>query len=1015
LNLIKAGTLAPFKTNLTNNNSLMRKSLLPTQEGYVRSHWLYGLHYPKSLIVMCAVIMGILLTGSAFAQQVKVTGTVTDTAGISLPGVAVKFRGTTIGTTTDVNGKFTLTAPSLTSVLAISYVGFTSMEVPLNGQTVFNIRLKAINTALQEVVVTGYGSQRKESLTGAISSVTSRDIDRVHGGSTVSTALAGKIPGVTFRQSEGRPGASASIQIRNMGTPLYVIDGIQQDEGQFNNLATNDIESISVLKDGSAAIYGVRAANGVVVVTTKKGSGEGRINIDAYQGFQNFYRFPDVARNSYDYMFYKADAEMNTNGSTQITQAELDKYKAGTDKAYRSFDWRDYVLGQNKNAPISSVNANFTGATDRVNYYVSVTNLHQASQLGKEYFFNRSNLQSNVSLKVASGLKVNLNVNGRVETRENPGVPGGDDYFLAKFAVLRNSPLERPYANDNPDYLNDIGHTESNYAFLNKKLSGVYHNDWRVLQTNFGAEYQIPGVKGLTAKGLYSYYLADYLLNNQEYTYKAYTYHPANDFYEVTGGSTNPWREREQKKEFAKTQQIQLNYINTFGKSSVAATLVAERIELQHLRNWIHASPVSNNLPLIYFPTADTYDDSDNKETRIGYIGRINYNYDNKYYLEAAARRDASSVFAPGKRVGYFPGGSVGWRITQEGFMKNLLGDKGFLNDLKLRASYAVLGDDRDPNNTSNSIVPAYAYLPGYDYNKGTAIIGGNALITSQDKGLVTTNISWLKSKITDVGLDFTLLNNKLSGSLDYFYRKRSGLLQRKNDVTLPKEVGYDLPFENLKSDAQSGFDFALAYNNRIGDVSYNVSGTFSYSRQKTLESYNPLFKNSLDQYRNSQENRYANIDWGYEVVGQFQSHANVIQTGKRRAGNFGFVDVIIISTRYQLCFVYIQIYTFYILCVSAGNDFRDVERNIYVAAGLSKYRLANQVIRHYFQIDGLIARKVYGYGIAFTGRNFLPQEWPLVGCHSKLVITRKGEYRIKAILIERSFYLLIQSKTGLK
>ena len=854
----------------------MRKSLLPTQEGYVRSHWLYGLRCPKSLIIVCAVVIGVLLSASAFAQQVKVTGTVTDTAGVSLPGVAVKVRGTSIGTSTDVNGKFTLTAPALNSVLVFSYIGFTGTELPLNGQTAFNVKLKAVNTSLQEVVVTGYGSQRKESLTGAISSVTSKDIDRVHGGSTVSTTLAGKIPGVTFRQSEGRPGASASIQIRNMGTPLYVIDGIQQDEGQFNNLAPNDIESISVLKDGSAAIYGVRAANGVVVVTTKKGSGEGRINIDAYQGFQNFYRFPNVATNSYDYMFYRAEGEVNMNGSTTITQAELDKYKAGTEPAYRSFNWRDYVLGQNNNAPISSVNANFTGSTERVNYYVSATHLYQASQLGKEYMFSRSNIQSNVSLKVANGLKVNLNVNGRIETRENPGVPGQDDYFLARFAVLRNTPLERPYANDNPDYLNDIGHTESNYAFLNKKLSGVYHSDWRVLQTNFGAEYQIPGVKGLTAKALYSYYVADNLLNNQEYTYNAYTYRPATDTYDVTGGSTNPWREREQRKEFAKTQQVQLNYLNTFGKHSLAATLVSERIELQHLRNWIHASPVSNNLPLIYFPTADRYEDSDNTETRIGYIGRINYNYNNKYYLELSARRDASYLFAPDKRVGYFPGGSIGWRITQEGFMKKLLGDNGLINDLKLRASYGVLGDDRDPNNSSASIVPAYAYLPGYNYNTGTAIIGGNPLVTSADKGLVTTNISWLKSKITDVGLDFTLLNNKLSGSVDYFYRKRSGLLGRRNDVVLPAEVGYSLPLENLNSDAQSGVDFALSYNNRAGDVSYNIGGTFSYSRSKTLSVYNPLFNNSLDQYRNSPVDRYANIDWGYEVTGQFASQEEI-------------------------------------------------------------------------------------------------------------------------------------------
>jgi TonB-linked SusC/RagA family outer membrane protein len=814
-------------------------------------------------------VMSCLLFSLGASAQVKVTGTVTDTTGEALTGVAVRIKGAQGGSTTDIKGQFNLTVPNANSVLLLSYIGFATTEFPLNGQTSIRVRLKATNSSLQEVVVTGYGSQKKESITGAISSVTSKDLDRVHAGSTVSTGLAGKIPGVTFRMSEGRPGASASIQIRNMGSPLYVIDGIQQDEGQFNNLAPNDVESITVLKDGSAAIYGVRAANGVVVVTTKKGSGDARINIDAYTGYQNWYRFPDVLTNSYDYMRYRAEAEVNSNGSTQITPAELEKYKTGTEKGYQSFNWRDYVLKSNNNAPQNSVNANFTGGTDRVNYYVSATNLYQNSQLGKEYKFNRSNIQSNVSVKVAAGLKVSLDINGRIETRENPGVPGGDDYFLARYAVLRNTPLERPYANDNPAYLNDIGHTESNYAFLNKKLSGLYHSDWRVLQTNFGAEYQIPGVKGLTVKGLYSYYLADYLLNNQEYTYNAYTYRPATDTYDVTGGSTNPWREREQRKEFAKTYQWQINYNNTFGKHTIGATFVSERIELQHLRNWLHASPVSNNLPLIYFPITDRYDDSDDKEARTGYIGRFNYNYDNKYYFEASARRDASYLFAPDKRVGYFPGASVGWRITQEHFVSSLLGENSVLNDLKLRASYGVLGDDRN-------LIGAYSYIPGYNYNQGTAIIGGNPLVTSRDKGIVTKNISWLKSKIFDIGADFSFLNSHLNGTIDYFYRKRTGLLARKYDVVLPSEVGYDLPQENLNSDAQYGEEISLNYANKIGAFAYNIGGNFSYSRSKNLEQYKPLFNNSLDQYRNSAANRYAHIDWGYQVIGQFTSQEQI-------------------------------------------------------------------------------------------------------------------------------------------
>src|SRR6185312_3284257 len=203
---------------------------------------------------------------------------------------------------------------------------FTPVDQVVGDNKTFSIVLSHANNDLSDVVVIGYGVRKRASITGAVSTITAKDIDRVHAGSTVSTTLAGKLPGVTFRMPDGRPGSGANIQIRNMGNPLYVIDGIQQDAGQFNNLASNDIESITVLKDASAAIYGVRAANGVVVVTTKRGAtGRNNVNVDAYAGWQSWFRFPKVLTNSYDYMSYRADAEINRYGGTAITQEELDK------------------------------------------------------------------------------------------------------------------------------------------------------------------------------------------------------------------------------------------------------------------------------------------------------------------------------------------------------------------------------------------------------------------------------------------------------------------------------------------------------------------------------------------------------------------------------------------------------------------------------------------------------------------------------------------------------------------
>jgi TonB-linked SusC/RagA family outer membrane protein len=829
---------------------------------------------PPKTCFLVLLLLNCFISVTAWAQQkarLTVSGLVKDSAGVAVANATVLEKGTKNAVTTSPDGAFTIKVSGDSAVLLISSVGFINQETPINNQAYLSILLKKLRQDLGEVIVVGYGTTRKASVIGAIASVSDKDIGMVHGGSTVSTSLAGKLPGVSFRMPDGRPGASANIQVRNMGDALFVIDGIQQDAGQFNNLAPNDIESITVLKDASAAVYGVRAANGVIVVTTKRGKLGSRntINVDAYTGQQNWMRFPNVLTNSYDYMRYRAEAEINRYGSTTITQQELDKYKAGTEPGYQSFDWKDFII--KKNAPQHSVNLNVTGGSDKVNYYLSATHLYQNSVLGREYKFNRTNIQSNVSAKIANRLKVGMNINGRIETRDNPGVPYADDYWLARFAILRNTPLERPYANDNPAYLNDIKHNETNWAFLNTKWSGKYHSDWRVLQTNFNADYSVPFVEGLTLSGVYSYYLADYLLNNHEYTYTTYTYNPLDDTYKPTGGSTNPWREREQIKQINITQQLKLNYNHTFGLHTVGTLFVNERIKNQRLRNWIHAVPSTNVLPLIYFSTADTYDDSDDKEARIGYIGRLTYNYDNKYFLELSARRDASYLFAPGKRVGYFPSVFAGWRITEEPFMKKFVGGNSPLTDLKIRGSYGILGDDG-----TQLGLPAFSYVEGYNYNQGIAILSGVPVVGSRDRGVPITNISWLKSKMADVGFDFAFWNGKLSGTFDYFHRKRTGLRGRKSDVLVPSEIGYTLPDENINSDAQYGQEGSLTYNGSFRKLRFSVSGNLSYSRSKFLASYKPVFFNSWDQYRNSGEHRLTRINWGYEVVGQFTSQEQI-------------------------------------------------------------------------------------------------------------------------------------------
>lgn len=495
----------------------------------------------------------LLLNKSVSAQNNAVQGKVTSTDGELLSGVTVNIKNGKQSTQTNADGVFALNLTEGSATLIFSNIGFIRKEVTVTSPSEITVVLEADDQQLGEVVVTGFGTQKRESITGAVSTVTSKDLERVHGGSTVSSALAGKLPGVTFKMPDGRPGASANIQIRNMGNPLYVIDGIQQDGGQFNNLAPNDIESITILKDASAAIYGVKAANGVVVVTTKRGrrGTANQISVDSYMGWQSWARFPEVVNDSYEWMKGKAEGEMNQFSSTNITQSELDKYKVGTELGYQSFNWKDFIIKDH--SPLNSLNVNATGGSDKINYYLSATRLHQNSVLGREFTFERSNIQSNVDAQITDNLKVGVQINGRIEVRDNPGIPGADDYWLPRFAIMRNRPMERPYANDNPAYLNDIKHNETNWAYNNKKLGGYSNDKWRVLQSNFTLDYKIPGIKGLALNGMYSYYIADNVMNGHEYTYEAYTYNPQEDTYTVTGGSTNPWRERRTRKKSAIT------------------------------------------------------------------------------------------------------------------------------------------------------------------------------------------------------------------------------------------------------------------------------------------------------------------------------------------------------------------------------------------------------------------------------------------------------------------------------
>ena len=806
-------------------------------------------------------------------QQARkaIKGIVLDNLGEPVAGANVVEKGTTNGTITDMDGAFSLDVPS-NAVLEVSYIGYITQQVPVKGTTV-NVSLREDAQALEEVVITGFGlSQKKATLTGAISTVGAEDIGRSVA-STASGALVGKIAGLNSRQTDGRPGATTSLQIRNMGDPLYVIDGVQSDAGQFNNIDFNDIENITILKDASASIYGVRAANGVVVVTTKKGkrNTKNTVSINGYYGWQSLSKFPRPAdATTYITNYIQSETVQGKKDYTYDKEA-LDKWTQGTEKGYVPFDWYDYIW---ETAPQYYVNANVSGGSDKINYYFSVGHLNQDAMIVNYGGFKRTNVQMSIDAQINDRLKLGATMNGRIEDRVNPGVPGEDDYWLPRFGTYRNLPTKRPFANDNPKYPTmTSSSSETNFAWLTYDLSGKFQETYRVAQLQATAEYDI--VDGLKAKALVGYYLSYKNKNNQEFTYKLYGYDKDTDTYPVIAENTNPWREREVGHTETLNSSVQLAYNKKFGEHNVAAVVGLEAIKTDKPYSWLHSIPTSNTLTLIDYETMDTYrDDGVRTEARLGWLGRFNYDYANKYLVEFSARYDGSWKFHPDHRWGFFPSASVGWRVSEEAFWKESKLANIF-SDFKLRGSYGLVGDDDlgtyEDNGKKNYYNP-YDFLPGYNYKDGGSVIDGKYVIGSVPRGLPVTTLSWIKAKILDIGFDVAFLDNRLTGQFDFFRRQRDGLPDRRYDVLLPNEVGFNLPWENLKSDVHMGYDAAVRWSDHVEDFTYSIGANMTYARFYDWDQYKPRFSNSWDVYRSSISRRYGYVNWGLEADGQFQS-----------------------------------------------------------------------------------------------------------------------------------------------
>lgn len=802
-----------------------------------------------------------------------ITGRVLDNNGDPLIGAVVRIKGTEDVTITDVNGNYSLFTDEDKPKLSVSYIGYSSKEQTADSNTMNFTMSEDKALYLSDVVVVGYGSVKKESLTSAISTVKAEDIARSSSVNT-SGALAGKVSGVNFRQASGRPNSYTSISIRNMGTPLFVVDGVQMDEGQFNNIDYNDIESISILKDASAAIYGVRAANGVVVVTTKMGkrNQKCRINFNGYYGWQSKFRFPELTSAS---SYVRDYVQAATIGGTtpKYSQEEYEKWQAGTEKGYQSFNWKKFIW--RNTAPQAYTEVSATGGSDKMSYYLALSHTRQDAMAYDYGYYEKTNMQLNVDADITKNFKVKAQVNGRVENNMMPawnaGLSGTTGYWALAYATVTNPPTTGPYANGNSAYpalVTGAGYTNS--AILKRSMAGDQNDNWRVIQANLTGEWE--PFKGMVFKGLFSYFNSNERYKNRFNGYQLYSYNEGADTYSIVKSQDGFYQNRWQYIEMMNSQ-ISASYKHAWKDTHFLDAFIGfEAYKTNNPYVYYDGIPTMAALKVAYFDELTSFtDQNENAQTRLGWMGKINYEYKHRYLLDFAARYDGSWKFPPSHRWGFFPSISGAWRVSEEPFWKNSVLDK-YIDNLKLRVSYGVTGDD-NVNGYS-----AYDYVSGYNYNTGTTVLDGQTVVTSSVRSLPMTNVSWLKAKTFDIGLDMAIFNERLSGSIDYFQRLRTGLLASRYDVVVPSEVGFSWPYENLNSDMIKGFDASLTWQDKIEDFQYSVGGTVTLARAYNWDQYKPTYGNSRDYYVNNSHHRYANVSWGYECIGQFKSWEQIAE-----------------------------------------------------------------------------------------------------------------------------------------
>lgn len=816
-----------------------------------------------SLFLTCSV--------SLFAQN-NVRGTVKDTKGESLIGVNVMIKGTNNGTVTDLDGEFSLNVNNKNSIIEFSYVGFKTQEVHLQGKSVLSVVLQDDIELLDEIVVVGYGVQKKASVTGAVSVLANTELIKapVVG---VTNVLGARVAGVTMLQQSGQPGEdAASLLVRGEGA-TYIVDGVKRS---INEIDPNEIESISVLKDAtSASVYGLNATS-VIIVTTKRGK-EGKLSI-SYNGStgisQNANQIKWLDGPGYAYWYNRA-RELDGDEAV-FTSAQVEKMRAGVD-GWGNTNWYDKVFGL---GTTMNHNLNATGGTEKVNFFTSIGAFQQKGNVDN-FNYTRYSFRSNVDAKLSDYLSMNFDVAGRIDNHDRPSYSANpNDWHNIPQQAVRALPYlpEKILADDGYEYYTSTPTASSPVS----PISAIHESGYSrprntTFQSNFTLKYDLPWVEGLSLKfnGAYDkFFQFNKSLIVPYQTMLAGLPNSTTEKISYSSFSNNSGNTALTESASSRTDvvtQSSLTYDKQFGKHKINVLGLGET--RNSFRNSLGAT--GYGLDFIDLDELGQITNSTGKgeekipsisgtsaqERLIGFVGRVNYDYDERYLLEASMRRDGSYLFSgmKGARWVNLPAVSAGWRINNEEWF-----DSSVIDNLKLRGGIGK---------TATSAVNAFQYLNLMTLAQNSVILGDNRQSMIYSSTLGNPNLSWAKAITYNIGADFMAWKGLLGVELDVYYKYQYDLLAGIGGSYPPSMGGYFFSTDNVNKIDYRGFDFTITHNNRIGNFNYGVKFVGTYAFRRWL--YNASDSENTPDYRKL-TGKEVGSQLGFISEGLFQSQEDI-------------------------------------------------------------------------------------------------------------------------------------------